>query len=94
MVSLFLMMLRDVLEHLRLIVLLIILDRSIVATVTAWTPVVVAARATVITAWSSVVVTTWPTAVTTVIVATRTPVATRTALRLHIAFRLLDEGLA
>ena len=76
---------QDVLEHLRLVAWLVVLDR----TLTTWT-----SWASVVTAWAAVVVTTWTTVVTTVVLAAWASVSAWLALRLNITLRLLDEGLA
>lgn len=86
--SAFLSCVRDVLEHLRLVVLLWSF-RSVVAAVAARS-----SWATVIAAWTSVAFTTWSAVVAAVVVTTWTSVSAWLALRLDIALRLLDESLA
>lgn len=77
--------LKNVLEHFRLVVLLVVLGWTLAAR-TSW--------ASVIAARTPVVVTTRTTIVTTVIVTTRTSVTAWLALRLDITLRFLDEGSA
>ena len=73
------------LEHLRFVVLLVVLGRTLAAW-TSWT--------SVIAAWTSVVVTTWSAVVAAVVVTMWTTVSARLALRLDISLRLLEECLA
>ena len=83
--SAFLSCVRDVLEHLRLVVLLRSFCRAL-ATWTSWTAVV--------TAWTSVVIATWTTVITAVILTTWAALRAWTTLRLDISLRLFNESLA
>ena len=86
--SAFLSCVRDVLEHLRLVVLLWSF-RSVVAAVAARS-----SRATVIATWTSVAFTAWSAVVAAVVVTTWTLVSAWLALRLDISLRLFNESLA
>jgi hypothetical protein len=73
------------LEHLRLVVLLVVFNRTL-TTWTSWTAV--------IATWTSVSARTTVTTRTTVVLATWSALRTWTALWLYIALRLLDKSLA
>jgi hypothetical protein len=73
------------LEHLRLVVLLVVLYRAL-ATWTSW--------AAVIATWTSVSARTTVTCWATVILATWATLRTWTTLWLNISLRLLEESLA